>query len=133
VAIDLLVNETLKLPVFAIGFHTPDLLYLASHRSEATAPIEELPCGRYTLRCRVRRLPFLAGVLSIRASVAAGNPRVDHFYGENLYTFLVRNDAPNRADMANEGFIGLDASWDVAGDASDTPSPANLKWTLAQA
>ena len=133
VSIDLLVNEPLKLPVFAIGFHTPDLLYLASHRSEAAAPIEELPCGRYTLRCGVRRLPFLAGVLSIRASVAAGSPRVDHFYGENLYTFQVLNDVENRADMANEGFVALDASWEVAGGTTDFPSPLKTQWTLAQA
>ena len=101
-------------PVFAVGVHTTDLLYLASHRSESTLNVQEIGAGTYDIICHLKNFPFLAGVYSLRASVAAGNPRIDHFYGENLFHFQVHTKDKFRADMANEGFIALDADWNIS-------------------
>lgn len=101
-------------PVFAIGVHTTDLLYLASHRSESTLNIHEISAGTHDIICHLKRFPFLVGVYSLRASIAAGNPRIDHFYGENLLHFQVYTKDKFRSEMANEGFIALDAGWEIS-------------------
>ena len=111
VRLRLTVRSTLHDPVFAIGVHTTDFLYLASPRSEGLLNLGEIGVGHHEFICRIDYFPFLAGVYSLRASVAAGSPRIDHFYGESLLRFSVLAKHKFQADLANEGFIGLETSW----------------------
>jgi hypothetical protein len=107
------ISRELQAPVFAAGIHTSDLLYLATHRSEGQLRREVLKPGDYTVVCNIRSFPLLAGTYSVRASVAAGNPRNEHFYGENLLHFQVSPAEIPSSEMRNEGFIALCAEWGI--------------------
>lgn len=111
VRLKVVVNVPLIKPVFAVGVHTTDLLYLAAHRSEGLLRLDRIDAGVYDVICKIKKFPILAGVYSIRASVGAGEPRIEHYYGENLCHFQVYSESEFRADMANEGFLALDADW----------------------
>lgn len=113
VLLQVTVKSTLIRPVFAVGIHTTDMIYLASDRSESALELEKLEPGSYEIICRLNNFPFLAGVYSLRASVAAGTPRIDHFYGENLFHFQVCAKGDFRSEMSNEGFIALDTDWSI--------------------
>ena len=108
------VVRTLQRPIFAAGLHTADLLYLAVNRSEKQIQLAEALPGDYRITCHIGKFPLLAGVYSIRASVAAGVPRIEHYYGENLISFQVVSRDPNRGDLVNEGFLPMSAEWHVS-------------------
>jgi lipopolysaccharide transport system ATP-binding protein len=112
VALKLGVKVSLTHVVFAIGFHTTDFFYLATHRSVDDLSIDSLPVGEYEVTCVIRDFPFSPGVYSVRASISAGEVLTTIFYGENLLTFRVASGKVNRSELASEGFIQLHASWD---------------------
>lgn len=99
-------------PVFAIGIHTTDLLYLGSERSAESIVSKHIFAGRYRLSCRFRKLPLMPGNYAIRASVISGELGAEEFYGENLATFHITPEGEySRAEMRGEGFIRLDIEW----------------------
>jgi hypothetical protein len=122
------VFREIRTPVFAVGIHTSDLLYLASHRSEEQLDYKTLEPGDHTVICNISPFPLLAGAYSVRASVTAGNPRIEHFYGENLIHFQVTPTAKLSSEMRNEGFLAMNAEWSPGENFAETeheakPSP----------
>lgn len=111
IAMDYTVSREILYPVFAAGIHTSDLLYLATNRSEEQLECTTLKPGRHTVLCNILSFPLLAGVYSLRASVSGGNPRVEHFYGENLLHFQTTAEKTQSSELRNEGFIHLNAEW----------------------
>jgi len=103
----------LRKAVFAVGIHTPDLLYLAVDRSDSGLPSIDLPAGRHAVTCVIRNPPLLPGIYAIRASIVSGEIPTEDFYGENLKIFSIfaRPGFPS-GDMRGEGFISLDTIWD---------------------
>ena len=111
-------------PVFAIGVHTTDLLYLTANRSENQLIESQIVPGIHNLQCCIKMLPLLPGTYSLRASIAAGVIPFDYFYGENLMSFKVSGHEGRRGEYLNEGFFGLNAAWSLAQQVSGSTSMA---------
>ena len=99
-------------PVFAIGVHTTDLLYLTANRSERQISNSVVAPGTHKVRCTINKFPLMPGVYSLRMSIGAGIIRMDHYYGENLLPFQVVNTDAERIDLQGECFFKLDAEWE---------------------
>ncbi len=67
VRIRFVANRELKLPVFLIGVHTTDFLYLTRHHSEQQLKVERLEAGVYELDCRITQCPLLPGIWDLCA------------------------------------------------------------------
>jgi lipopolysaccharide transport system ATP-binding protein len=119
------VKNRLPKPVFGFGFHTTDLLYLATNQSIEELDFEELKPGIYQVQFKINRFPFLPGSYSIRIGVVLGELFQPVFYAENLFPIQVVAQNISRAVVshANDGFVGLDAVWNLrAIDSSSTNS-----------
>jgi len=109
------VRHKLKKPIFAVGLHTTDLLYLGTERSAGALNCSVLEPGQHFLDCRIRSLPLLPGIYSIRMSIVSGDPATDVFYQENMATLnVVPTIEYSQADMRGEGFVRLMVDWDVS-------------------
>ena len=112
VRIAVAVNTQLTRPVFAVGIHTTDFLYLGTERSEGALTIETLTPGIYSIECQFRNIPLHPGIYSIRVSIVAGEIPNELFYGENLAHFQIIPTASYAViDMSGEGFIALATKW----------------------
>lgn len=120
---------TLSTPVFGIGVHTTDFLYLATSQSIGKISIDTLEPGTYTLRYRIKRFPFLPGVYSLRLGVALAGSFQPIFYTENALPIQVIATKLNRAIVSQqgEGFVEMNGEWGF--ESSKTSS--NVKNTTA--
>jgi lipopolysaccharide transport system ATP-binding protein len=112
-------------PIFGIGVHTTDFLYLATSQSIGSLPTETLLPGHYVLSYKIRRFPFLPGVYSLRLGVALGGSFQPVLYSENALSFQVLGKDINRAVQTGyrEGFVALDGDWELsARDLDDATS-----------
>ena len=114
-------------PVFGFGFHTTDFVYLATTQSLHQIDRQVLNPGRYRIRFRLARMPFLPGVYSIRVGVALGNAFQSLYYVENASQVRVVDETLNRAIHAadGEGFVHLEGDWQLV-DSSDNTSLHSL-------
>ena len=134
---DLLVRVTIAVktqiikPIFAIGIHTTDFIYLATERSEGAFSQYTLEPGIHSLECRFANIPLQPGVYSIRMSIVAGDTPCELFYGENLAHFqIIPSDDFAIIDMSGEGFISLAANWSLESDTTalnNIPSTTTIK------
>ncbi|BCX89355.1 lipopolysaccharide transport system ATP-binding protein [Methylomarinovum tepidoasis] len=97
----------LKKPLFSIGIHTTDFLYLATH-GDQVAPV--LAAGTHTVQCKIKNFPLLPKGYSLRLSIDAEDYGRTVFYGENLKHFHVVNPKANKIH-ASEGFVKLECEW----------------------
>ncbi|MDP2978889.1 MAG: Wzt carbohydrate-binding domain-containing protein, partial [Thiobacillus sp.] len=109
------VNKPLQEPIFGLGVHTTDFLYLATSQSIGQLMPGKLSPGTYTLSYKVRSFPFLPGVYSLRLGVALGGSFQPVFYSENVLPIQVIAPHINRAVASgtNEGFISLNGVWNL--------------------
>ncbi len=109
------VKNRLPRPVFGFGFHTTDLLYLATNQSIEALDVKELEPGIHQVQFKINRFPFLPGIYSVRVGVVLGEFFQPIFYAENLFPLHVTASNVSRAVVshANEGFVGLDAVWNL--------------------
>jgi ABC-type multidrug transport system ATPase subunit len=107
------VNKLLPEPIFGIGVHTTDFLYLATSQSIGQLMPGNLAPGTYTLTYNVHKFPFLPGVYSLRLGVALAASFQPVFYGENIIPIQITASQMNRAvtSTQNEGFVALDGKW----------------------
>ena len=117
------VNSPLINPVFGVGIHTIDFLYLATDITEEKYLGRTLEPGMYELCFHIRDFPFLPGVFSVRLGINAGVVSRKLFYQEGIFNFQV--DAPDRHrdQSMQEGFIALAGEWSVAPLTSDVMAP----------
>lgn len=115
------VNKPLEAPIFGLGVHTTDFLYLATSQSIGQLTPGNLAPGTYTLSYKVRSFPFLPGVYSLRLGVALDSSFQPVFYSENVIPLQVIAPYINRAVASgtNEGFVSLDGVWSLL----QTPLP----------
>ncbi|RFC32993.1 MAG: ABC-type polysaccharide/polyol phosphate transport system, ATPase component [Candidatus Nitrotoga sp. MKT] len=109
------VKKMLPEPIFGLGIHTTDFLYLATSQSLGKLVPGNLLPGIYTLSYTVRNFPFLPGVYSLRLGVALAGSFQPVFYSENVVPIQVIASHINRAVVSgqNEGFIDLDGEWSL--------------------
>lgn len=118
ITLEIETTRTLKNPIFAVGIHTPDLLYLAVDRSSSLGAAAELEPGKYEIHCDLMHPPLLPGVYAIRASIVSGEIPAEDFYGENLAAFHVTSHRNFPiGDMRGEGFISLNTAWSLSRSA----------------
>ncbi len=109
------VTKKIHTPIFGIGVHTTDFIYLATEHSINQLTLDYLDPGQHVLTFDIPSFPFMPGVYSLRAGVAEGNAARTIFYAENLLHLQVVSD--NAEDRTwNEGLVALSGSWSY-----DTP------------
>lgn len=104
------VTRELRAPVFGIGIHTTDFIYLATRQSAKQLELERLGVGRHWLTFEIPSFPFMPGIYSIRAGVSEGATSRTLFYAENLFHLqVVLENAEDR--IWSEGIVELSGSW----------------------
>ncbi|MDP1864710.1 MAG: ABC transporter ATP-binding protein, partial [Thiobacillus sp.] len=104
------VTREIRTPIFGIGIHTTDFIYLATQHSIKQLNLDRLDIGRHLLSFNIPAFPFMPGVYSIRAGVSEGSAARTIFYAENLLHLQVASDdVENRA--WNEGLVSLSGDW----------------------
>ncbi len=104
------ITEEIRVPIFGVGIHTTDFIYLATQQSLNQLKLDRLEVGRHVLVFDIPSFPFMPGVYSIRAGVAEGTGARTIFYAENLLHLQVVSD--NVEDRTwNEGLISLSGAW----------------------
>ena len=105
-------HKDLRRPVFSMGVHTSDMLYLATHDSDMQLSIDSLTRGEYTIRCTFRRPPLIPGVYSLRLGISENDGTKPAYYGENLLHFQISTeDALEPPPSSPYGFLALDGHW----------------------
>jgi len=117
-------HAPLAKPVFGVGIHSTDFVYLATNQSIGQIDEELIPPGTYRVDCTFKSLPLLPGSYALRAGIAVGEMFSAAFYGESLYTFQVVDRSVNRAFAVNEGFFAVDADWCFANADEFQQSPS---------
>jgi hypothetical protein len=115
-------QQSIRRPVFALGIHTTDFLYLATVRSASEIVVDEIAPSRFRICCKIRDLPLLPGIYALRVSVSEGDISSTIFYAENICPFRVTNRSFERSMIASEGFFALQSSWSPPEEIS-TSSP----------
>ncbi|MHB1213697.1 MAG: ABC transporter ATP-binding protein [Thiobacillus sp.] len=112
------IKNALHDPIFGIGIHTTDFLYLATSQSIGELKPGTLSPGLYVLSYKVRRFPFLPGIYSLRLGVALGASFQPVYYSEGVIPVQVVSGNINRAvaGHSGEGFVSLDGIWAIETD-----------------
>lgn len=104
------VTKEIRVPIFGVGIHTTDFIYLATQHSINQLKLDHLEAGRHVLTFDIPSFPFMPGVYSLRAGVAEGSGARTIFYAENLLHLQVVSD--NAEDRTwNEGLVSLSGIW----------------------
>jgi len=110
------VHVELVKPIFGVGIHTTDLLYLADRTTEGEPVITpRVAPGMYSLNCKIKDFPLLSGVYSLRLRIMTGEICRTAFYGEALHPFHVTQPRAPRPD----GLVALDTSWSLVSEAPE--------------
>ena len=81
--------KPLVAPLFVIGIHTTDFVYITTATSPEELRNTTLPAGIHEVSLRIHHFPLLPGVYSIRFSMDVEEPIKNILYGENLCHFSV--------------------------------------------
>lgn len=119
IVLRLRVNTPLENADIAIGFHTTDLLYIATFNTQGQEIPINLSVGEHTIRCIVRDMQLLPSVYGLRVSIAAQNAR-SVWYSDNVCTFSVDSGNRNRARMSLQSLVEMDVDWQL-GDSLSQP------------
>ena len=112
VRIRFLARTPLKVPVFLLGVHTTDFLYLTRNHSERQVKVDLLEPGDYEVVCKISRFPLLPGIYAILFGIGEGLVTTWLFYAENLVNFQVTSNAMEALSADDRGsFLALDARW----------------------
>lgn len=104
------VTKGIRVPIFGVGIHTTDFIYLATQHTINQLQFDSLEAGQHVLTFDIPSFPFMAGVYSLRAGVAEGSGARTIFYAENLLHLQVVSD--NVEDRTwNEGLVSLSGNW----------------------
>lgn len=107
------INSALERPIFAVGVHTTDLIYLTGDGTvQGPGSVERMDPGIYRIRYKVKKFPFVPGVYSIRLSVSSGATLRMIFLAEDVMEFNVEAKGQDRAFMTT-AFMSLDHEWEI--------------------
>jgi lipopolysaccharide transport system ATP-binding protein len=100
-------------PVFHIGIHTTDFVYLTTTSSPDGLCDNKLLPGIYKIKIKINNFSLLPGAYSIRVSIDVENPIKNILYGDGLFHFTVTSTKLTRSSGQCEGFFMLDSSWAI--------------------
>jgi lipopolysaccharide transport system ATP-binding protein len=101
------------------GFHTTDMVYIATMGTAHLADNALITTGRNTIECVVPNVPLVPGTYVIRVGVLDRNRR-QLFYGESLHVFTVLPKDIPVTKMSALGLVYIPARWRF-NDASSHP------------
>jgi lipopolysaccharide transport system ATP-binding protein len=113
IALRIKVLNRLVYPLFVIGIHTAEFIYLTTKTSPQWIRNLTLEPGSYDIICRVPRFPLLPGVYALRVGIDVGDIISNIFYTENTYNFRVVSNELQRTSSDCEGFFALSTIWDL--------------------
>ena len=109
-------TKPLIAPIFVIGIHTTDFVYITTATSPDAYRATTLAPGIHDLSLGIDHFPLLPGVYSIRVSIDVEEPVKNILYGENLCQFTVVSNDLQRTASSCEGFFQLrDCRWQLTG------------------
>lgn len=107
-------HKPLVSPLFVLGIHTTDFVYLTTTTSSETYRAVTLPPGIHELSLGIEHFPLLPGVYSLRLSIDVETPIKNILYGENLHHFTVTSQGLQRTGSHCEGFFQMEGcNWQL--------------------
>lgn len=114
-------SKDLIKPIFGIGVHTADMLYLATHDSDYDLKLARIPAGEHELECVISSPPLVPGVYALRLGISERNGVTPAYYAENLMQFhITREHSSALPPTSPHGFFGLSARWTAPENFSET-------------
>ncbi len=104
-------------PIFGVGIHTTDFLYLATKQSAGLFDDHILTPGEYSLIFTVEDLPLLPGTYLLRFGIALGDTFQPVYYREGISPFrIIGSNTQSRATLMGgvDGFIQIDGEWSLS-------------------
>jgi len=114
VAVTFSVNTRLIRPIFGVGIHTTDFVYLTTEISNDLFREVVLTPGIHRVECKIPRFPFMPGAYSVRIAINAGEVIRSVLYAESVFHFQVDCPAGGRTEEMREGFISMHGEWSIA-------------------
>ena len=111
-----LAHQSLVEPIFGVGIHTSDFIYLSTEQSHGHLKPDVMDPGIHELSFKMKSIPLLPGVYSFRLGIADGKSGGTIFYMDNALNFQITATGISRAwnTAAAEGFFALDAEWAIS-------------------
>ncbi|SHG03539.1 Wzt C-terminal domain-containing protein [Desulfacinum infernum DSM 9756] len=116
-------------PIFGVGIHTTDFLYLATKQSAGVFDDRILTPGRYALNFTMKDLPLLPGTYLLRFGIALGDTFQPVYYREAVAGFrIVGGKRMSRATLMSgvDGFLDFDGQWHLVSQNGPTEEPVLL-------
>ncbi len=115
-----LVRQSLVEPIFGVGIHTSDFIYLSTEQSYGHLNVGVVEPGVHELNFKMKNIPLLPGVYSFRLGIAGGKSGGALFYQDNALNFQITATGISRAwnTASDEGFFALDAEWAISHEGS---------------
>lgn len=114
IAFKINVNIPLIRPVFGVGIHTTDFVYLSTEISKDLFGEAVVATGIHRVECRIPRFPFMPGAYSLRIAINAGEIIRSVLYAESVFNFQVDCPDGGRTEEMREGFISMFGEWSIA-------------------
>jgi lipopolysaccharide transport system ATP-binding protein len=111
-----LTHQRLVDPIFGVGIHTSDFIYLSTEQSYGRLNVGVVEQGIHELSFMMKTIPLLPGVYSFRLGIADGKSGGASFYKDNALHFQITASGISRAwnTASDEGFFALDAEWAIS-------------------
>lgn len=110
-----LTHQRITDPIFGVGIHTSDFIYLSTEQSYGRLNVGTVEPGIHELSFKMKSIPLLPGVYSFRLGIADGKSGGASFYKDNALHFQITTTGISRAwnTASDEGFFALDAEWAI--------------------
>jgi lipopolysaccharide transport system ATP-binding protein len=102
-------------PIFFVGVHTVDFVYIATENTEHRLRLPPLSPGIHDVECRIPRFPLLPGVYAFRAAVGAGEVASIVLHVDNAFFFTVLPPLSMSPLQIQEGLVAFECDWLVDG------------------
>lgn len=111
-----LAHQSLVEPIFGVGIHTSDFIYLSTEQSYGHLKVDTVEPGIHELSFKMKSIPLLPGVYSFRLGIAGGKSGGAFFYKDSALNFQITATGISRAwnTAADEGFFALDSEWAIS-------------------
>lgn len=114
IRIRLKIIRELVAPIFLVGIHTTDFVYVATASSKNKYRDRTLSAGIHVVELDIAHFPILPGAYSLRLSIDVEDPIKNVLYGESLYHFSVVDSNMHHIRSPVFGFIPLaDGEWSI--------------------
>jgi lipopolysaccharide transport system ATP-binding protein len=123
VAITFRANIDLDQVDVVVGFHTTDLVYIATANTGVLETNQNFKQGRHTVNCQFPDIPLMPGVYGVRIGFLDRRAR-QMWYAENYRTFKVSAPNISVARISTVSMVDLHVNWSFIDHSEDTSALA---------